>query len=66
MTNLGTSIVFSALLCSHVANAQAILDEPRYTFDIATITCKQFMDVQTDGNTASHHLLARWILPGQL
>jgi hypothetical protein len=49
MIKMRTGTYLSALLWFHVANAQTIMDEPRYTFDVATISCKQFMDVQTDG-----------------
>jgi hypothetical protein len=48
MAFLKPAIFFSAVLSPHLVTAQGIVDEPRYTFDVATISCKQFTDVRTD------------------
>ena len=43
----GRYLFLRPALCP-LANAQTAMNEPRYTFDVATITCKQFVDLPTD------------------
>src|SRR5262245_32670397 len=47
--NLKALAFAAALLPTASANAQSVLDEPRQTFDLQKVTCKNFMELKTDG-----------------
>ena len=42
-----TVLAAAALISVSVANAQTAFDGPRVTFDMATVTCKQFVGMPT-------------------
>jgi HdeA/HdeB family len=42
-------VLAAAVLATLPANAQSALDEPRQTFDLQKVTCKNFMELKTDG-----------------
>jgi hypothetical protein len=49
MIMLKTLVAAGFVAAVSPVNAQSIMDDPNQTFDLATVTCKQLMDLPTAG-----------------